>query len=472
MKVVYGLLSLLVAGLILNSCSELTSAEKYGDDIYAEVTIDFGVVKLTNSRVKTYVGEIINFNATKDVVPAATELTEKWSVEPASIAEVDENGTVEIMNLGKADLIVGLYDKKNNLVASDTLFLYAEAKKTLELGGPIQSFTKIGDEEGIFLGGSESVGLYNSRDYGNSWNPVQIPVSNSVVRNIARSPVNPGHLVATYREFGQCCDIETYTGVLISKDNGQSWVKVSHPYINNSGYIFYEFSDVAFAPDDSETLYILSRINSDDRGMRLYKSTDFGINWQTLKTFNWSSSTLPTLFVDRQHTIVVATAGSVNGEKGFVSTDYGSTWVEWPKGVTETLYHMDDNGGLYARTFEGNSTYTPQQIVYSGDKGQSWEVILEHDSYGFDDIDTYAINNVAVIVNTGYSGGFLIKISNNRGSTWKEFQPNLNSSNRRPNDIKILQANEERMELLLFFGKSSFSNEAHVWKMMVYFDSM
>lgn len=473
MKLVYGLLSLLVAGFILNSCSELTSAEKYGDDIYAEVTIKMGNISLEDNRVRGYVGQVFNFSTEKDVVPSATELREKWSVEPASIAEVDEFGTVEITNLGKADLIVGLYDKKQNLVVSDTLILYADAKKTLELSGTVQTFTNNHDVKGIFLGSSGAVSILSSVDNGDNWNPVHNPISNSVIRNIARSPVNPNHLVATYRELDQCYD-ENCTGVLVSKDNGQSWEEVSHPYENRSGEMFNYFTDVDFDPDDSQTLYILSAIESDDGEMRLYRTTDFGISWKVLKTFDYNSSTTSGLFLYGQHTIVVASAGSVNGEKGFVSTDDGSTWNSWPSGTIETVYHMDNNGGLYARTFKGNTTSSAQQIIYSGDMGNNWEVIFEHDSHGLVHVDTYAIDNIAVLEHTGFSNGFALRISNNGGSTWKEFKSDLAGVPFiRPNKIKILDSTEDSMELLLFFGNPWLNDDqGQVWKLMVYFDSL
>lgn len=454
--------------LVLYGCSENSVApdnnEEVGD-INATISIQTGVKR-------TFVGESIIYKSEISNNSNGTQLHQRWYTEPVNIAEIDSLGEATILDIGKASVIAKLYDERQNLVASDTVELYSEAKKTLQAEGIIQEFTIKNPEKGIFAGSSGAMNIYFSNDLGESWEPIDNSFPNSEIRKITRNRSDLNFILSTYRELNSCCNAEKYTGVLLSEDNGATWSEITHPYTPKSGEIFYSFSDIAFAPDDVETLYILTQVNSDTGGTRLYKSTDLGQSWHILKTFERGSSESPNLFIDNDHNLYVGIAGAVANGGGYVSQDRGETWDVWPRDETERLLHVDQNGKLYGRNFAGNSTSTNQQIVYSNDKSQTWNVLIEDDSYNLVHIDTFESDNLALLMLNDTNAGHKIKISFDGGNVWQEYNLSFNDRRtfNRPSKIKILDVKDGTIELLCFWGNPSYGDreEGEVWKLKIF----
>ncbi|MGM0475362.1 MAG: YCF48-related protein [Bacteroidota bacterium] len=111
-----------------------------------------------------------------------------------------------------------------------------------------------------------------------------------------------------------------FDAILRTEDGGESWDTVWS--ITGSGYRFGEFTDISFP--DTETGYAIGKARTQEQSLLKFmlKSTDAGISWDTIHTFDQILETL--FFLDPDTGFV----GSENGNI-FKTVDGGESWAQY-----------------------------------------------------------------------------------------------------------------------------------------------
>ena len=196
-----------------------------------------------------------------------------------------------------------------------------------------ESIVYVGEGENSMRGNvSEGLGgMWKSTDDGKTWKNIGLKEARHIVRIIVH-PKNPDIIWAAV--MGHLFGPNETRGVFKSIDGGQSWKKVL--YVNEQTGA----SDLVIDPSNPEILYAgtwqLIRtpysLESGGEGSGLYKSTDGGETWTSIKT-----------------------------NKGFPKGVWGITAIAVAKSNTDKLYALIENkdGGLYV----------------SENAGKSWELV-------------------------------------------------------------------------------------------------
>jgi photosystem II stability/assembly factor-like uncharacterized protein len=192
-------------------------------------------------------------------------------------------------------------------------------------------------------------GLYKSTDGGVTWVPLQGPVSQAWILDIAIDPITPSTVYASGMYFPGEADRQP--GVFKSTDGGATWTQLRQGLPSNT-------SDdtartIAIDPAHPGTLYAGFQIG-------LYKSTDSGATWHLTTGLLGPVNVRSVVFLPSSpDTLYFATQeGDV-----FRSTDGGVTWTELDTGLA-VQYGMDlaidptGPGRLYLATLtEGLFTF-------------------------------------------------------------------------------------------------------------------
>ena len=196
-----------------------------------------------------------------------------------------------------------------------------------------ESILYVGEGENSMRGNvSEGLGgMWKSTDDGKTWKNIGLKEARHIVRIIVH-PKNPD--IIWVAAMGHLFGPNETRGVFKSTDGGQNWKKVL--YVNQQTGA----SDLVIDPSNPETLYAgtwqLIRtpysLESGGEGSGLYKSTDGGDTWASIKT-----------------------------NKGFPKGVWGITAIAVAKSNTDKLYALIENkdGGLYV----------------SENAGKTWELV-------------------------------------------------------------------------------------------------
>jgi photosystem II stability/assembly factor-like uncharacterized protein len=215
-------------------------------------------------------------------------------------------------------------------------------------------------------------GVYKSIDGGATWNATgfNLPVSGQAkFRRLIINPDNTQELLL----FG-------LPGIFRSADGGNTWAVYNNKQI---------FTDVVVNPLNYKTLYASSFSLTGLRGVTsVFKSTDFGKNWQTLNTgmpakdsiFRTEVAVSP---VDTNYVYTVASDLNTQSIYAFYqSKDAGATWKE-------IINKNADNFGLLS--LERQSSYNldvmadpkDKDIAYISGQVFSWAINSKTNSVGF-----------------------------------------------------------------------------------------
>ena len=188
--------------------------------------------------------------------------------------------------------------------------------------------------------------LFRSRDSGHSWEEVPLGRFRSAIRAIAIAPSDPQTIALGISE-----------GVIVSRDGGQSWDRITRGYRS-----LYNAESLAFDPVHAETLYVGT--------WRLgWKTTNLGKKWNAIHEGMIFDSDMFSILVnpdDPQVLYASACTGVYRSGNG------GLKWTKLKNGLptearrTRTL-HLDpsDPNTVYAGTTLG--------LFVSRNKGASWQ---------------------------------------------------------------------------------------------------
>jgi len=277
-------------------------------------------------------------------------------------------------------------------------------------GGYIWSI--VHNDKYIFAFNQFGDNIFRSSDSGRTW---------ACINNAVQSS-RGGNLFA----IDSLIFASTVSGVLKSKDNGNTWASdTSLPnfwsYLIQDSFCFlgtdgglYRSSDrgnnwqilkqglgtsTVSAPVPIDTMLFAA-----SSGIGIYRSSDKGLHWDSVQGALFDSSNL-ILTASGKNLLASTQSGNL-----FTSTDFGSTWNK--SSVSSTL------GPIFAILAKGNLILArcDTGIVRSTDAGKTWDSVdsglSDNDAYSFDAIDT-----IGTMIIVGTQGGGIF-ISSDNGISW------------------------------------------------------
>jgi photosystem II stability/assembly factor-like uncharacterized protein len=193
--------------------------------------------------------------------------------------------------------------------------------------------------------------MYRSRDGGVTWQELTgTPFERKAVLSIAVHP-----------EDSQKLYVASITGLYLSNDGGDDWVKVESfdaatkqvSIIDKDNplalYDLWVVTDVVFDPFDSQVIYAATQHGG------IWRSGDGGLTWEQRSSGMDPNELITRILPDPVHPDVIYAASNLSGV--FVSTDGSQTWQSLRNGLARTkvvnLALSEDGSILYAGTAGG-----------------------------------------------------------------------------------------------------------------------
>ncbi|MBI1838055.1 MAG: PKD domain-containing protein [Flavobacteriia bacterium] len=272
-------------------------------------------------------------------------------------------------------------------------------------------------------GDSYSTGVLKSTDGGATWNTTGLSWSVSAGVRISKlliHPSNPTILIAA-----------TSNGIYRTADSGTTWTQTQSTA---------SFKDIEFKPTDPNTVYAA--------GSTVYKSTNNGVSWTQI------TSGLPTSGIERfalavteANAAYVYILGGRSSDQGLLgvyrSTDSGTTYTTMKGPTGPNLLGYDANGGdvggqaFYDLTIAASPTAANTVIVggvniwKSTDGGTNWVLNAQWTGTGApyvhaDQHDLVFLPGSGTTYFAGCDGG--IFKTTNSGTAWSDISANLTIS--------------------------------------------
>lgn len=224
----------------------------------------------------------------------------------------------------------------------------------------------------IFIG-SVSGGIWKTIDSGASWNPVNDFMGNLSVSSIVFDPANPDIIYAGTGEGFFNSDAVRGYGVFKSIDGGLTWnqlpATVPSTTVTDSTYSWFYVNRLAIAADG--TLLAATRGYYSNRG-NLWRSTDGGLTWSN--TYN-TGRVYDVRFDPNEPTKALAAVTGSSDSYIFRSTDSGQSWTTVKtftasSGRIELAYSKADSLTVYASRNNASG-----EVWQSTDGGANWALV-------------------------------------------------------------------------------------------------
>ena len=224
------------------------------------------------------------------------------------------------------------------------------------------------DPDTIFAG-YEPCAIYRSMDDGSTWQKLPVNVTFPAVSDhpdipkriisIALDPVHPDEIYASL-EVG---------GLLRSLDGGQSWVNVIDGLYTDEGSV--DIHSVVVNPKQPGQLTVATRFGT-------FRSVDRGLHWRDLKAPRLrpigSYCRMLAYAPGDTETLYLAAGNDFDGDRGalFVSRDNGLAWDQADLGVPlkTTIFSLAVTPNLPDHVFCSSKI---GQVLHSADRGGHWE---------------------------------------------------------------------------------------------------
>lgn len=191
--------------------------------------------------------------------------------------------------------------------------------------------------------------LFRSHDGGRGWEPLSLGRFDSTIRAMAIAPSNPSIIAIGILE-----------GVLLSRDRGKTWDRITRGYRS-----LYNVDSLVFDDQDPPTLYV-------GTFHLAWKTSNFGRKWVPIHKGMAYDSDLFAMVVEPGNPDTIY-AGACSGI--YKSNNGGEKWFRLKNGLPKAArrtraLHMDpsDPATLYAGTTKG--------LFVTRDAGKSWEQLI------------------------------------------------------------------------------------------------
>ncbi|HJV46177.1 MAG TPA: YCF48-related protein [Bacillota bacterium] len=257
-------------------------------------------------------------------------------------------------------------------------------------------------KDGSTLYAATHEGLISSKDEGSSWLLVGKEANDLMGFNVL-----PDGTMLTSGHPGQKSKLPNPLGVMVSKDQGETWEALSL-----QGKV--DFHILAPNTQNPTIIYALNQMGEGEYGAGIYKSTDAGKTWEKV-----ASQGLPT---DLTKVVTMLSyssdpnlllAGTEQGVKQ--SQDGGKTWADYGdlRIITALQVMPNTNNELISYSL----TKQKKGVMLSQDEGKSWNFLgldLGQDAIGY-----FAVNpkNTNEISAASFDGN--VYITKDSGKNWK-----------------------------------------------------
>jgi photosystem II stability/assembly factor-like uncharacterized protein len=250
-------------------------------------------------------------------------------------------------------------------------------------------------DEDLLIAGVAGVGIYGSRDGGNSWQELSGQTDGGTIINRLTVPVYDPSNSKRFWEVG------IYgASPFITNDDGATWSQVGT--INATDFLSVDFSDPA-----RQTLLA----GGHEQAQTLYRSTNGGATWNNIGSSLPGSTncTLP-IIVDSQ-TYLVGCGGYGGGPSGvYRSTDAGNTWQKMTASGGAAAPLVASDGAIY--WISANNAGMTRSL----DKGKTWTDVVGPGVITTDALDRPVEIGLGTIAIMGMT---YILSSSDQGATWK-----------------------------------------------------
>ncbi|RME65099.1 MAG: glycosyl hydrolase, partial [Caldilineae bacterium] len=203
----------------------------------------------------------------------------------------------------------------------------------------------------LISGGPDS-GLWKSTDGGDTWTDITrnkgLPQEGILGKmGVAVSPARPDRVWAIIEAEGD------KAGVYRSDDGGATWKHLTpnRDLLARPWYYMHIFAD----PQDPDTVYV--------NNLRMWKSTDGGVNWSEITTPHGDNHAL---WIDPQDP-----QRMINGNDGgaCVSFNGGETWSSIYNQMTGQFYHLDVDNQIPYRVYGTQQDNSSISVPSASEKG-------------------------------------------------------------------------------------------------------
>ncbi len=248
----------------------------------------------------------------------------------------------------------------------------------------------------IIYAATREYGVYKTIDGGENWNQINSGIDDNFIRSIAVHPQLSNIILAgTY-----------HNGLYRSTNSGQTWEFVDS--IQDTT-IF----DIKFDLQDENTVYVGTYTKG------VYRSWDSGVSWQHLSPDSVSTAAF-TIIIDPNNSNIVFYSNS-DEDRVYKSTDYGQNWELFFEGIKIISFAIDPNNSdnIYMGLLDG-----PLYKTING--GQTWETILiDNHNEIITDILISPINSNIIYLSSAFGTVFR---SDDWGLTWEDFSSGILAS--------------------------------------------
>ena len=211
-----------------------------------------------------------------------------------------------------------------------------------------------------YVGGLNN-NILKTTDGGNTWSQVNFPFADEVYRimDVEFRDANHG-VVGVIPNYGET------PHVYITNDGGSTWIKSNGFEIVSTYMIEYINDSTLVAVGGQEVIS---------------KSTDGGLNWQTVYVGEYTGTLIGVDFLNENHGLVVGDYGHVyqtdDGGLNWNTVDYGGgddllhtpyIWDEdttWIVGTPELIYKTTDGGNTWQNAYNGNYQRAFYRITFT-----------------------------------------------------------------------------------------------------------
>jgi hypothetical protein len=234
-------------------------------------------------------------------------------------------------------------------------------------------------------------GIYTSVNAGSNWMQTNIGLTNSQALSVSQLYLTGNIIYAA-----------TVDGIYKSANRGQNWVKKSSGIVIGGGAL-YEFA---------ESIFELNGKLFTGTYTGIYESTDGAESWQVT---NISGSGVLAKSFNLHNGILFAARESINNPVGYKSTDNGLTWSAITSFNFALITFFSEGANLWSGTIDG--------VWLSTNNGTSWQ--MKNSGLSPDPYSSSIIRVNGTLVTSLKFGGSGVYRSSNNGSSWEEISQGL-----------------------------------------------
>ncbi|MEO8368283.1 MAG: IPT/TIG domain-containing protein [Candidatus Solibacter sp.] len=275
--------------------------------------------------------------------------------------------------------------------------------------------------------GSGGGGVWKSTDGGATWNPLTDSQASLSAGAIAIDPVNPDTIYVGTGEINACQDCYPGGGILKSRDAGQTWQRITGPFVDSLGR-GARIAGISVNANNPQVLLAAAFFLGANGIPGVYRSADGGATWQSVLNRGHATA----VAFDPVNTNV-AYAGLYGGGL-YRSVDTGLTWqrvaigddrADIPANIGRVDFALapSDPTILYA-AFADLSPGSPGGtlgVFRSADSGATWQLLPGTSDYcsttcGYDSVIAVDPGDSGTV----FLGGVQLRRSTDGGQTWQD----------------------------------------------------